>query len=159
MRDYTKKCSFTEASEGQPAKCEQIDKPCSKFEFNLPQIKGNYCVNQTLDSFKYQCNYDSVNNVCEYHENECDEIKFDNENDATEEKCNELNDEDDETYICTLKKDKSGCRKVEKSVLEEEEKKAEEGSNPQGQQSGASEKLGGKKYQLILGLLITLLFL
>ena len=158
LRDYTKKCSFTGASEGQPAKCEQIDKPCSRFEYNLPHIKGNYCVNQTLDSFKYQCNYDSVNNVCEYHENECDEIKFDNENDATEEKCNELNDEDDETYICTLKKDKSGCRKVEKSVLEEE-KKAEEGSNPQGQQSAASEKLGGKKYQLILGLLISLLFL
>ncbi len=102
-------------------------------------------------------NYDRYNDNCEYHENVCDEIKFDNESDATEEKCNELNDEDDEYYTCTLKMDKTGCRKINKFVLEEE-KKAEEASNPQGGQSG-SEKLGGKKYQMILGLLITLLFL
>ena len=157
LSDYTKKCVFTAASGSVSAKCEQKDKVCSDFSTDLNYYKPNYCLNHSLNSFKYQCNYDTYNYNCEYHENDCDEIKFDNESDATEEKCNELNDEDDELYTCTLKMDKTGCRKIYKSVLEEE-KKAEEASNPQGGQSG-SEKLGGKKYQMILGLLITLLFL
>ena len=155
LNDYTKKCVF-KTSDGQPV-CQQQDKVCTDFNIDLEDYKPNYCANHTLNSFKYQCNYVSPTN-CEFHENQCNEIKFNSESEASEEKCNELNDEDDETYICTLKMDKSGCRRVEKYILEEE-KKAEEASNPQGQQSGASEKLGGKKYQLILGLLISLFFL
>lgn len=156
LNDYTKKCVFVVDS--GTTKCEQQDKICTDFIIYLDDFKPNYCVNHTLNSFKYQCNYELSGPSCEFHENQCNEIKFNSESEASEEKCNELNDEDDETYICTLKMDKSGCRRVEKYILEEE-KKAEEASNPQGQQSGASEKLGGKKYQLILGLLISLLFL
>ena len=157
LSDYSKKCVFHAASGSQAAKCVTTPKTCSEFattEFQTHYL-GNYCINHSLNNYKKKClfNYDYYNGgSCSDNINSCNEITFSNESEATEEKCNAISTSSDP--ICTLKRDKSGCRLMYLYELEEE-KEIEKGS----QDGNNDNNSGGKRYQIIFGLLVFLVFL
>ena len=118
LRDYTKKCEYTAASGGQPAKCETKYKTCS--EYDRSSYIRNYCEGYSLNNYLKKCKYgysNSYSQICYEYNNSCSDIKFENENEATEEKCNALNTTSSK---CTLKGDKTGCRLISQSTIEEE---------------------------------------
>ena len=114
LSDYTKKCVF------QDSRCQTKSKTCS--EFNTDFL-GNVCASRSLNDYKKKCVFQSGS--CLEHVNTCNEITFANENEASEEKCNAIETPYDDE-ICTLKRDKSGCRRISKSDLEEEKRMEEE---------------------------------
>jgi len=157
LSDYSKKCVFHAASGSQAAKCVTTPKTCSEFvttDFRTYYL-GNYCINHSLNNYKKKClfNYDYYNRgSCSDNINSCNEITFSNESEATEEKCNAISTSSDP--ICTLKRDKSGCRLIYLYELEKE-KEIEKGS----QDGNNDNNSGGKRYQIIFGLLVFLVFL
>ena len=119
LSDYTKKCVF------QDSRCQTKSKTCSEFNKIITDFLGNICESRSLNDYKRKCLFQSGS--CLEHVNTCEEITFANENEASEEKCNAIwiySYNDDE--ICTLKRDKSGCRRISKSDLEEEKRMEEE---------------------------------
>ena len=114
LSDYTKKCVFLDS------RCQTKSKTCS--EFNTDFL-GNICASRSLNDYKKKCVFQSGS--CSEHVNTCNEITFANENEASEEKCNAIETPYDDE-ICTLKRDKSGCRRISKSDLEEEKRMEEE---------------------------------
>ena len=173
LSDFSKECVFQPRSGAQPSKCETKAKTCS--QLNLDYL-GNYCENHSLNNYKKKCSFNyngfGITGTCSVHTNSCDEITFANESEAAEEKCNEITV--DQGYICTLRRDKTGCRNILKDELEEE-KEIEQGKNQQGGNTDNSGNTGnidnsgntdnteensaGKRYQTILGLLLFLLLL
>ena len=155
LTDYSKKCVFQEASGSQSAKCLTKAKTCSQFD---QDYLGNYCTSHFLNNYKKKCSflsdsYGSTTGTCSDYTKICEEITFSNESEATEEKCNEI--DVGSGRICTLKRDKTGCRSVYEYDLEEEkefEKEKNQGGNN-------NENSGGKRYKIILGLLFSLLLL
>ena len=105
LKDHTKKCVF------QDSKCQTMTKTCSDFNTDF---LGNICESRSLNDYKMKCSFDSYYNFCNRYTKTCNEITFSNENEASEEKCNAIETNND---ICTLKMDKSGC--ILKSYLEE----------------------------------------
>ena len=112
LNDFTKKCEFKASSGGQPAKCVTKDRTCSEFDFGFT---GNFCENHLLNNYTKKCSYRYGS--CQEYINSCEEIIFENINEATEEKCNVI--DVSSNYICTLKSDKSGCRSISKDDYEE----------------------------------------
>ena len=164
LKDYTKKCEHVPASGGQPAKCVTKNKTCS--DLNKQNYLRKYCPAIPLNNYLKQCQYSYSNNIytCIEHNNTCTEIKFKNEDEATEEKCNALNTT---SIFCTLKSDKTGCRRVYLSNLEEEslitEKIKEQEKIKQQERNGNNNNCQcsaeSKKYLKVLGLLFSLLLL
>ena len=106
---------------------------------------------------KCSFSYDNYNNIgtCSDHTNVCSEITFSNESEATEEKCNSIVVSSGKT--CTLKRDKSGCRELYEYEFETE-KEIEQG-NKGGNNNNDNNNSGGKRYQIIFGLLVFLVLL
>lgn len=105
LDDYTKKCVY------EGGKCITKERTCSEFDLGY---LINYCENHSFNDYKKKCFYNQENNTCEEHNKTCEEIIFENNNEATEEKCNAINLNNGQ--ICSLKRDKSGCRKLHNMI-------------------------------------------
>ena len=155
LKDYSKKCKFTPGTGNNQPKCETKDRTCSEFG---SKFRGNYCEGHSLNDYTKKCSY---NSYCMDYTNSCDEIVFEKESDAKEENCNAIEVGSD--YICTLKKDKTGCRKIMETELENE-KKTEEDIKKEEEKKAEEEKKEDckcyseyKKYQIALVLLLSIL--
>ena len=118
----------------------KIDNKFENLKISLPSLSDNIYYSRSSNNFNRNSKI-------------CEEITFSNESEATEEKCNEI--DVGSGRICTLKRDKTGCRSVYEYDLEEEkefEKEKNQGGNN-------NENSGGKRYKIILGLLFSLLLL
>ena len=146
MNDFTKKCEFKASSGDQPAKCVTMDRICSELDIGYT---ANYCENHLLNNYKKKCSYRY--GYCDEYIISCDEIIFENVNEAVEEKCNAI--EVSTNYICTLKSDKSGCRSLSKDDYEEQKKLEEE------RHYSGYKNIISKKYIIIIWSTIYLLLL
>lgn len=133
----------------------------------------NICLSYTPNNYKRRCSFDKRYSfpVCIAYDNFCDDVTFEKESDATEEACNTLVEKNfvdlNKEYICILKRDKSGCTRILKKELELIQKKEEEGkklnnekNNENGNGNGNGNNKGnsgGKRHQIIFGLLVSLI--